>query len=156
MESLFPSTDDPTDYPQPTSLTHIEEAVDAAISLSINVVDIAEASGRQNLLAIVVPLLCDLLCEQSPSLSTVSEVRVVVHQLALHSLRHLGSRYTAEFRHVVGKIQSLKPRLEAALRAGSGSHPHGASKSALPTPVPVAVTLAAATIKLKREFNNFE
>ncbi|KAL5963194.1 HEAT repeat-containing protein 5B [Taenia solium] len=149
-------------------LASLEEAVSAAIALSVNVVDIAEASGRQNLLIILLPLFCDLLYDTDAFNSGINgnsdgmlAVRQMLHSLALKNLLALGSRYPAEFRHVVAKVGSLKPRIEVAVKASTSAT--GASTSA--TSTKKGTTAASqqmqqhqqprAAIKLKTEFSNF-
>ncbi|KAL5112037.1 HEAT repeat-containing protein 5B [Taenia crassiceps] len=150
-------------------LASLEEAVSAAIALSVNVVDIAEASGRQNLLIILLPLFCDLLYDTnafSNDDNSVNDgmmaVRQMLHGLALKNLLALGSRYPAEFRHVVAKVGSLKPRIEAAVKSSTTAT--GTSTSATSTKkgtMPASQQLQQhqqqprAAIKLKMEFSNF-
>ncbi|VDD83198.1 unnamed protein product [Mesocestoides corti] len=153
---------DPTD---PRLLLHnvfiarLEEAVEAAISVSVNVVDIAEASGRHNLLVILLPLFCDLL--QDDVTTKPPGLLRTVHNLALNNLLALGSRYPAEFRHVVAKVTSLKPRIEAALKAqtvstSASATAAAASSSSVPSSSSASVNPPpAAAIKLKMEFSNF-
>lgn len=143
-------------------IVRLEEAVAAAIALSLNVVDIAEASGRQNLLVILLPLFCDLLYDTSSESSSnqsggedgMIAVRRMLHRLALKNLLALGSRYPAEFRHVVAKVSSLKPRIEAAVKAaGSTNNPSVASSSQ--SQQSQQQRQPRAPIKLKMEFSNF-
>lgn len=147
-------------------LSSLEEAVSAAIALSVNVVDIAEASGRQNLLIILLPLFCDLLHDADAISSGDNSnndgmvaVRRMLHRLALKNLLALGSRYPAEFRHVVAKVAGLKPRIEAAVKASTTAT--GTSTSATSTKKGATVTSQQhqqqprAAIKLKMEFSNF-
>ncbi len=159
-----PQATDPTVTPEtpPISPARLEEAVGAAIALSMNVVDIAEASGRQNLLVILLPLFCDLLQDEKAGPGE-GVVQGMVHGLALKSLLAMGSRYPAEFRHVVAKVPNLKPRIEAAARTAShNSDRIGASTGAPTSTGGSVVTNSAASsaaaptaIKLKMEFSNF-
>ncbi|VDM18926.1 unnamed protein product [Hydatigera taeniaeformis] len=149
-------------------LANLEEAVSAAIALSVNVVDIAEASGRQNLLIILLPLFCDLLhdtdsfsSDDNGSNDGMRAVRQMLHSLALKNLLTLGSRYPAEFRHVVAKVGSLKPKIEAAVKASTNAT--DASTSATSTKKGTIATCQRlqhqqqprVEIKLKTEFSNF-
>lgn len=165
---VFDELQSPTSQQQARRLflSSLEEAVSAAIALSVNVVDIAEASGRQNLLIILLPLFCDLLYDTDAFSSgdnrgndVMVAVRQMLHGLALKNLLALGSRYPAEFRHVVAKVGSLKPRIEAAVKASTTAT--GASTSATSTKkgttaVPQQLQQQPrAAIKLKTEFSNF-
>lgn len=140
-------------------LTRLEEAVSAAIALSLNVVDIAEASRRQNLLVILLPLFCDLLHDSSDIPLNIPEaddgmiaVRQMLHRLALKNLLALASRYPAEFRHVVAKISTLKPKIEAAVKAASLSNNASAASSSQEQ---LQQRQPRAAISLKMEFSNF-
>ncbi|VDO12287.1 unnamed protein product [Rodentolepis nana] len=143
-------------------VARLEEAVASAIALSLNVVDIAEASGRQNLLAILLPLFCDLLHDPSsdplPNRAKdgdgMTAVRQMLHRLALKNLLTLGSRYPAEFRHVVSKVSSLKPRIEAAVKA-AGSAKNTTAASSSQNQQNQQRKQPTAPIKLKIGFSNF-
>nr|CDS27095.1 HEAT repeat containing protein 5B [Hymenolepis microstoma] len=143
-------------------VARLEEAVASAIALSLNVVDIAEASGRQNLLAILLPLFCDLLHDPSSESSSnqakgedgMTAVRQMLHRLALRNLLTLGSRYPAEFRHVVSKVSSLKPRIEAAVKA-AGSTKNTTAASSSQNQQIQQQKQPRAPIKLKIGFSNF-
>ena len=149
-------------------LSRLEEAVSAAIALSVNVVDIAEASGRQNLLVILLPLFCDLLyipdtsdnANDNTDGTGMVALRRMLHRLALKNLLALGSRYPVEFRHVVAKVATLKPRIEAAARmstvASTGAASGGPiSMKKAPTSALQHQQQPKAAIKLKMEFSNF-
>uniref|UniRef100_A0A0X3P7M8 HEAT repeat-containing protein 5B n=1 Tax=Schistocephalus solidus TaxID=70667 RepID=A0A0X3P7M8_SCHSO len=166
------------------SLKHLEEAVDAAIALCVNVVDIAEATGRRNLLVILLPLFCDLLLDSTSSSDVIDDlgisaaaakspqiaggaIRRLVHGLAFRSLLSLGSRYPTEFRHVC-KVADLKPRLESAVKSQTSSNVAASSTTTTTSAAAgfggsncaaTAQTTASSRqqprIKLKLEFSGF-
>ncbi|BHF58151.1 HEAT repeat-containing protein 5B [Sparganum proliferum] len=138
------------------SLKQLEETVDAAIALCVNIVDIAEATGRKNLLVILLPLFCDLLLDSTsnpdgsggdPAVSSATAaksspmtgraIRGLIHGLAFRSLLALGSRYPTEFRHVC-KVADLKSRLESAIKSQSAANVAASSPASTTTSNTVA------------------
>nr|VZI30211.1 unnamed protein product [Spirometra erinaceieuropaei] len=150
------------------SLKQLEETVDAAIALCVNIVDIAEATGRKNLLVILLPLFCDLLLDSTSnpdgsgggdpvvtsaaaaagksSSMTGRAIRGLIHGLAFRSLLALGSRYPTEFRHVC-KVADLKSRLESAIKSQSSEKAAVSSPASTTTAAGVGSGNCAATVR---------
>ncbi|THD24378.1 HEAT repeat-containing protein [Fasciola hepatica] len=152
----------------PISRDDLTNTLHLAMELLESVIDLSDAASRPNLLVILVPLWCSLLCPNPPSAAQIhqwtnsvshclpytAEIACGVHLITLQHLVALAPRFPTEFRSVFCALGfELRTRLERAIRQS-----HGASSKPNKL-VPNTVTstdFARPVIQLKTDFSGFD
>ncbi|VDP80654.1 unnamed protein product, partial [Echinostoma caproni] len=170
MGSECQSTKDKSNqtHSAPISRDDLTNTLHLAMEVLESVIDLSDAVNRPNLLVILVPLWCSLLCPSPPAATLVhqwtrashclprsAELACGVHLIALQHLVALAPRFPTEFRSVFGALGAeLRTRLERAIRQSHGTY-NGPNKL-VPTAVSSTDSAVRPVIQLKTDFSGFD
>ncbi|CAH8529433.1 unnamed protein product [Dicrocoelium dendriticum] len=143
------------------------DCFNAAVDILEALVNLSDASNRQGLLAIFVPLLCGLLSPAPPNrllltrwsaASTVTvdsaELRCGLHVNALQRLVSIAPLYPTDFRSVFNALGDHKSRLQLAIKSSAalqdGHIPYAVSSSEA-----TGLSIGRPVIQLKTNFSGF-
>ena len=114
-------------------------------------VDVADTNKKMDILGLYIPILINLLIEDTQALKDKSP-KSLLHTYALQKLIDIGPKYPQEFRQIINQVPSFRTKLESAIRSQSVA---GSNGSTAGNQTQSSTRNDNPTIKLKTDFSNF-